>query len=48
MDLTKTKSGAMIIKTVSKQFEGYTKKYAKNSKLARELHGMVGHPSEHD
>ena len=33
----------MAVQKLSKQFGGYTKQDMKNTKVARELQGMVGH-----
>ena len=46
MELSKTEFGIVAVHTVSKMFEGYTKQEAEKSKLARELQGMVGNPTD--
>ena len=45
--MRKTESGIVAIQTVRKHSEGYTKKEVEKEKLAHELQGMVGHPTDH-
>ena len=48
VDLNKIESRVMIVHTIRKLFEGYTKKYLYKSKLKCELKCMVGHPSDRE
>ena len=46
MELSKKDSGLVVVHTLRKQFEGYTKQDMEKAKLACDLQGMVGQPTE--
>ena len=38
----------ILVQTVHRKYEGFTKKEIKAAKAARQLQGMIGSPSEND
>ena len=47
-DLSNTESGVMIVYTVRKQFEVYTKQEVEKARLSHELQGMIGYLSDRE
>ena len=48
VDLINTESEVIIIQTVRKLFQLYTKQKAEKAKLTHKLQGIVDHPSERE
>ena len=48
VDLINTESEVIIIQTVRKLFQLYTKQKAEKAKLTHNLQGIVDHPSERE
>ena len=46
IDLRESRAGVIMLETLQKNFEGFTKKQVKKAILAREAQAMVAHPPD--